>query len=90
MLARALEGQDLYSLWERQYRPKDGPPGLPMAAFFDQTAAQLYHSFFRPAWATPPEQDAVAVCRAVNARRAGKGQPPVVPPHLLKGVPRAD
>lgn len=88
-----VAGHDLGDLWERQYRPKKGPPGLAPADLFAQTAAQLFRMFFAfaPARgaAAPPESDAVALAAAVNRRRAEKGLPPTIPPYLLRGVPRA-
>lgn len=90
LLARVLTGHDLHRLWEKQYRPEKGPPGALPAELFEQTAAQLFRMFFKflPPRDNPPEQDAVAFTRAVNQRRAERHEPPVIPPHLFKGLPR--
>lgn len=90
LLTRVIGGHDLDKLFERQWRPEKGPPGLSPTDLWALTAAQLFRLFFKfaPTPGPAPEADAVAIVAAVNRKRAARGELPTIPYHLLTGVPR--
>lgn len=90
-IVRWLGGMDLYELWKGQYQPKNGPRGLAPGEFYELTAYQLFRLLFKPpvdpdkpTW----DHDPVALLKFANESRAKKGLPPVIPPHVLKDLPR--
>ena len=78
-------------MFERQYQPNHGPRGLTPEEFYGLTAYQILRLLFKPQ--SPPDKptwslDPVALLKASNEARAIRGLPPVIPPHVLKELPR--
>lgn len=90
--ARFLEQQDLFEIWELQYRHnKDRQRGLSLSEFFDLTSYQLFRTVFKlrkSDKAIDWHHDPVALIRLVNERRAERGEYPEIPPHILTDLPR--